>query len=110
MRAAGDDLVGPRDIKRGVHLLTNAEIAILNTDEPPEEDDPPEEQTAAPGAALTRMAMRRRRKRRDSAAVRGEKLSEEQMTQVRQGFTATAPACLAPFLFHSSCWCALPDT
>ena len=65
-----------------MHLLTNAEIAILNIDEPPEEVDPPEEQTPAVGAALARMATRRRRKRRDSAAVRGEKLSEEQMTQV----------------------------
>lgn len=90
---AGDDLIGPRDIKRGVHLLTNAEIAILNTDEPPEEEDAPDEQSPAAGATLARMATRRRRKRRDSAALRGEKLSEEQLTQVPRAYSPSIAAC-----------------
>jgi hypothetical protein len=63
----GDDLIGPRDIKRGVHLLTNADMAILNTDE---DDEVTDQQNSKP-----------RRKRRDSAAIRGEKLTEEQITE-----------------------------
>ncbi|EIE24021.1 hypothetical protein COCSUDRAFT_47104 [Coccomyxa subellipsoidea C-169] len=63
----GDDLIGPRDIKRGVHLLTNADMAILNIED---DDESPEQQTSRP-----------RRKRRDSAILRGEKLTEEQITQ-----------------------------
>ena len=65
-RCAGDDLIGPRDIKRGVHLLTNAEMALLI------EDAEAEEEPTARG----------RRKRRDSATLRGDKLTEEQITQV----------------------------
>ncbi|BDA46311.1 probable calcium and integrin-binding family member 2 [Coccomyxa sp. Obi] len=67
----GDDLIGPRDIKRGVHLLTNADMAILNTDE---DDEQPDQQNSRP----------RRGKRRDSAALRGEKLTEEQITQIHE--------------------------
>ncbi len=67
MTVPGDDLIGPRDIKRGVHLLTNADMAILNIEE---DDESPEQQTSRP-----------RRKRRDSAILRGEKLTEEQITQ-----------------------------
>lgn len=63
-------MIGPRDIKRGVHLLTNADIAILNTDE---DDEQADQQSSRP----------RRGKRRDSAILRGEKLTEEQITQVR---------------------------
>ena len=63
---AGDDLIGPRDIKRGVHLLTNAEMALLI------EDAEAEEEPTARG----------RRKRRDSATLRGDKLTDEQITQV----------------------------
>ena len=67
---AGDDLIGPRDIKRGVHLLTNADMAILKEDD--EEEEAADQQHSRP-----------RRKRRDSAAIRGEKLTEEQITQAR---------------------------
>lgn len=67
MLVAGDDLIGPRDIKRGVHLLTNADMAILHIEE---DDEPSEQQNSRP-----------RRKRRDSAILRGEKLTEEQITQ-----------------------------
>lgn len=67
MIAAGDDLIGPRDIKRGVHLLTNAEMALLTEDAEAENQ---EQQT-----------MLGRRKRRDSAILRGDKLTEEQITQ-----------------------------
>ncbi|CAL5227747.1 g10764 [Coccomyxa viridis] len=64
----GDDLIGPRDIKRGVHLLTNAEMALLI------EDAEAEEEPTARG----------RRKRRDSATLRGDKLTEEQITQIHE--------------------------
>ena len=52
-----------------MHLLTNADIAILNTDE---DDEQPDQQSSRP----------RRGKRRDSAILRGEKLTEEHITQV----------------------------
>ena len=68
---AGDDLIGPRDIKRGVHLLTNAEMALLIEDA---EAEAAQEQQ--PAHVLGRL------KRRDSAVLRGEKLTEEQITQV----------------------------
>ena len=67
MPAAGDDLIGPRDIKRGVHLLTNAEMALLTEDAEAEEEP----------------SLRGRRRRRDSGVLRGEKLTEEQITQVK---------------------------
>ena len=67
MPAAGDDLIGPRDIKRGVHLLTNAEMALLTEDAEAEEEP----------------TLRGRRRRRDSGVLRGEKLTEEQITQVK---------------------------
>lgn len=54
-------------MKRGVHLLTNADMALLTLDA---EEDAAEQ---PPG--------RLRRKRRDSAVLRGEKLTEEQITQ-----------------------------
>ncbi len=75
-RCAGDDLIGPRDIKRGVHLLTNAEMALLI------EDAEAEEEPTARG----------RRKRRDSATLRGDKLTEEQITQVSL-LTSSTGAC-----------------
>ena len=66
MRAAGDDLIGSRDIKRGVHLLTNAEMALLTEDAEAEEEP----------------SLRGRRRRRDSGVLRGDKLTEEQIAQV----------------------------
>ena len=68
---SGDDLIGPRDIKRGVHLLTNAEMALLIEDA---EAEAAQEQQPA--------RARGRLKRRDSAVLRGDKLTEEQITQV----------------------------
>jgi hypothetical protein len=67
MPATGDDLIGPRDIKRGVHLLTNAEMALLTEDAEAEEEP----------------SLRGRRRRRDSGVLRGDKLTEGQITQVK---------------------------
>ena len=81
---SGDDLIGPRDIKRGVHLLTNAEMALLIEDA---EAEAAQEQQPA--------RVRGRLKRRDSAVLRGEKLTEEQITQV-----LTTRSLLAPTVFR----------
>ena len=75
---AGDDLIGPRDIKRGVHLLTNAEMAILNIEEEEEETGVADEE--APEASDAPAKPKKQHK--DSSIVRGDKLSEEQLTQV----------------------------
>jgi len=74
-------VIGPRDIKRGVHLLTNAEMTLLI------EDALAEEEPTAKG----------RRKRRDSATLRGDKLTEEQITQVGPE-TVTMACCLVECL------------
>lgn len=74
-------MIGPRDIKRGVHLLTNAEMTLLI------EDALAEEEPTAKG----------RRKRRDSATLRGDKLTEEQITQVGPE-TVTMACCLVECL------------
>ena len=75
---AGDDLIGPRDIKRGVHLLTNAEMAILNVEEEEEETGMADEEAPESSDAPAKP----KKKHNDSAIVRGDKLSEDQLTQV----------------------------
>ena len=74
---AGDDLIGPKDIKRGLHLLTNANMAAL--DEPAEEA----EDSAADGADADV-------ERQDGAATAREAhaqelLSDDQINQVGRG-------------------------
>ena len=58
-----------------MHLLTNAEMALLIEDA---EAEAAQEQQPA--------RVRGRLKRRDSAVLRGEKLTEEQITQVHTPF------------------------
>jgi hypothetical protein len=82
-------MIGPRDIKRGVHLLTNADMAILNIEE--EEEPAADEEAAGASGALAKI----KRKRRDSGVVRGEKLSEEQTTRVGR-FAASRREFLLP--------------
>ena len=68
-----------------MHLLTNAEMALLIEDA---EAEAAQEQQPA--------RVRGRLKRRDSAVLRGEKLTEEQITQVHT---------TRPFLAQSLFWC-----
>lgn len=72
----GDDLIGPKDIKRGLHLLTNANMAVLEasgSDEPEEEGpgaEPDLERGEHAGGAR-------------EAHAQGELLSDDQINQAR---------------------------
>ncbi|KAK9845378.1 hypothetical protein WJX81_005018 [Elliptochloris bilobata] len=71
----GDDLIGPKDIKRGLHLLTNANMAVL--DAPAEE---PEEH--APGGEPDDLERQDAAIAAREARAQGELLSDDQINQI----------------------------
>ena len=67
----GDDLIGPRDIKKGLHMLANANVKILED----EEDEDKDEQTD--------IDLEANRKKRIKKHDKTDTLTSEQMNQVR---------------------------
>lgn len=66
----GDDLVGPRDIKKGLHMLANADVKILEDEEDEEKD------------AQTDIDLEANRKKRVKKHDKNDTLTSEQMNQV----------------------------
>lgn len=66
----GDDLIGPRDIKKGLHMLANANVKILED----EEDEDKDEQTD--------IDLEANRKKRVKKHDKTDTLTSEQMNQV----------------------------
>lgn len=67
----GDDLVGPRDIKKGLHMLANADVKILEDEEDEEKDE------------QTDIDLEANRKKRVKKHDRTDTLTSEQMNQVK---------------------------
>ena len=68
---AGDDLLGPRDIKKGLHMLTNANIKTLEDEEDEEKD------------AQEDIDLEANRKKRVQKHDKTDTLTSEQMNQVQ---------------------------
>ena len=97
---AGDDLIGPRDIKKGLHMLTNASIDEL---EEPSDDDGEGESGDGEHTRFSSPGERKRHKRRTSRDT--DLLSKEQMNQV-----GASPQSLGRRGFHSTRqWCHIDD-
>ncbi len=67
----GDDLVGPRDIKKGLHMLANADVKILEDEEDEEKDE------------QTDIDLEANRKKRVKKHDKNDTLTSEQMNQVK---------------------------
>ncbi|DBA92869.1 hypothetical protein WJX77_000511 [Trebouxia sp. C0004] len=66
----GDDLVSPRDIKKGLHMLANADVRILEDEEDEEKDE------------QTDIDLEANRKKRVKKHDKNDTLTSEQMNQV----------------------------
>ena len=75
----GDDLIGPRDIKKGLHMLTNASVAVLEEDSDNQSDGDNSDVEEGQDTEAQR-AVRKRSKRRTSKDT--DLLSVDQMNQV----------------------------
>lgn len=67
---AGDDLLGPRDVKKGLHMLANANIKTLEDEEDEEKD------------AQEDIDLEANRKKRVQKHDKTDTLTSEQMNQV----------------------------
>ena len=68
---SGDDLIGPRDIKKGLHMLANANVKVLEDEEEDEDQD-----------AQTDIDLEANRKKRIAKHDKNDTLTSEQMNQV----------------------------
>ena len=68
---AGDDLIGPRDIKKGLHMLANANVKELEEEEEDEE---------------TEVDLEANRQKRIKKKDKTDTLTSEQMNQVRKKY------------------------
>lgn len=68
----GDDLIGPRDIKKGLHMLANANVKVLEDEEEEDEDQD----------AQTDIDLEANRKKRIAKHDKNDTLTSEQMNQV----------------------------
>ena len=68
LRCAGDDLIGPRDIKKGLHMLANANVKELEEEEEEGQD--------------TEVDLEANRQKRIKKKDKTDTLTSEQMNQV----------------------------